>query len=135
MRLLRTVSTIAAVLALVLVAPSAASATSEPGASLNLNFSAPGVSLQVFTIQLTCHPTGGGDAAYIDADGICSDLTAINGDFNALPGYPFINCANYRGWAIRTWATGHWFGQPVHYDVLHANICEAKKATGRIFLG
>lgn len=55
------------------------------------------------------------------------------GRVEALPGYWFVNCEHYRGWAIRTTATGEWFGQPVSYDKLHANICEARRATGAVF--
>jgi hypothetical protein len=108
-------------------------ASAPPGATLNLAWSAPDVSRQVFAVTLTCFPAGGGEDAYMDADAACADLTRAGGDFSALPGSPFISCENYQGWSIRTTATGTWFGHPIHYDVLHANLCHARKATGSVF--
>jgi hypothetical protein len=92
------------------------------------------VSRQVFAVTLTCFPTGGGEDVYMDAEAACAAVARADGDFEALPGWWFVNCEGYRGWAIRTTATGHWFGQPIAYDELHANICEAKRATGAVFL-
>ena len=106
---------------------------SSPEGTLHLSWSAPEVSLQVFTATLTCSPNAG-TQEYHDADRACSDIAEAGGDFRALPGRPGLNCATYRGWKIRTTATGTWNGQPVSYDVLHKNICEARKATDQVFV-
>jgi hypothetical protein len=133
MRVLRVVSTIAVAVLLAAMAASPASAAVEPGAVLNLSWSAPAASNQVFTTTLTCHPTGGGEEWYMDAEAACGDLTVAGGDFEALPGRP-LGCEGVQGWAIRTTATGHWFGQSVNYDELHANWCEARKKLGWVFI-
>ena len=125
----------AAVLLATAVASPASASTSadEPGAVLTLSWSAPAASNQVFTTTLTCHPTGGGEEWYMDAEAACGDLTVAGGDFEALPGR-LLSCEGVQGWAIRTTATGHWFGQPVNYDELHANWCEARKKLGWVFI-
>ena len=115
-----------------LTAASAAETTSPQG-TLHLSWSAPEVSLQVFTATLTCSPNTSTEA-YHDADLACSDIAEAGGDFTALPGRPGLDCSTYRGWKIRTTATGTWNGQPVSYDVLHENICEARKATDQVFV-
>jgi len=133
MRPFRAASVLAvAVLLGLVLAPSPVRADG-PGATLHLTWSAPSVSQQVFTATLTCHPTGGGEESYMDAEAACADLTQAGGNPAALPGWWFVNCTGYQGWAIRTTATGTWFGQPVSYDVLHANVCLARKATGPVF--
>ncbi|GAA4729264.1 hypothetical protein GCM10023263_84620 [Phytohabitans rumicis] len=81
---------------------------------------------------MTCHPAGGGEEWYLDPVLACGDLTAAGGDFEALPGR-LLSCEGVQGWAIRTTAAGHWFGQAVSYDELHANWCEARKKLGWVF--
>jgi len=133
MRLLKTA--LAAAVALVaIVGPASAARADAPGATLYLTWSAPTVSYQVFSVTLTCFPSGGGEEAYFDADLACSAISAAGGDFTALPGWPFVGCTGYSGWAIRTTATGTWLGRSVAYDRTHANICEARRATGWVFL-
>jgi hypothetical protein len=118
-------------LALVAVpGPASAGPSAEPGASLVLTWSAPDVSRQVFTAHLTCAPDAS-DQAEHDASAACAQIATAGGDFTALPGFP-VDCSHYQGWRIRTTATGTWSGAPVRYDVLHANICEARKATGAV---
>ena len=107
--------------------------TSSPEGTLHLSWSAPEVSLQVFTATLTCSPNAS-TQDYHDADRACSDIAASGGNLKALPGRPGMNCTTYRGWKIRTTATGTWNGRPVSYDVLHKNICEARKATDQVFV-
>lgn len=132
MRILRTVLVLATIALLGLTAGSPASATEPaPGATLHLSWSA-GTSLQVYSMTLTCSPNGGGDETYSDVDRQCGELMAVNGNFAAL-GHPGQQCANYQGWTIRTMATGVWFGQPVHHDVVHANMCVARMDTGLVF--
>ncbi|WP_233624856.1 SSI family serine proteinase inhibitor [Actinoplanes sp. ATCC 53533] len=137
MRVLRVVSTfaVAVLLAAMAASPAAASASAfaEPGAVLNLSWSAPAASNQVFTTTLTCHPTGGGEEWYMDAEAACGDLTTAGGNFESLPGR-LLNCEGVQGWAIRTTASGHWFGQAVSYDESHANWCEARKKLGWVFI-
>jgi hypothetical protein len=134
MRVRRAVSMFAAAVLLASVVASPASATSGdgPGAVLTLSWSAPGASNQVFTTTLICHPDAGGDEWYLDPVLACGDLTAASGDVDALPGRR-LSCAGLRGWAIRTTVTGQWFGQPVSYDELHANWCEARRKLGWVF--
>jgi hypothetical protein len=91
------------------------------------------LSSQVFTATLTCSPNAS-TQEYHDADRACSDIAEAGGDFTALPGRPGLDCSTYRGWMIRTTATGTWNGQPVNYDVLHENICEVRKATDQVFV-
>lgn len=135
MRILRLITTFATAALLVLTGTSVAAATAtddEPGAVLQLAWSAGG-SNQVFTATLTCSPNTGLDNSYADPDLVCADIAQANGDFNALPGWAFVDCTGYQGWTIRTRATGNWFGTAVNYDVTHANICEARRATGWVF--
>src|SRR5215204_6941731 len=76
--------------------PSAAQA-SGPQGTLDLSWSAPEISLQVFTATLTCSPTAS-TQAYHDAELACSDIAEAGGDFTALPGRPGLDCSTYRGW-------------------------------------
>ena len=77
----------------------AASAASSPQGTLHLSWSAPEVSLQVFTATLTCSPNTSTEE-YHDADLACSDIAEAGGDFTALPGRPGLDCSTYRGWKI-----------------------------------
>ncbi|HEX6024324.1 MAG TPA: SSI family serine proteinase inhibitor [Solirubrobacter sp.] len=104
-----------------------------PVGTLHLTWSAPEVSKQVFSATLTCSPNASSEP-YHDADWACADIAAAGGDFRALPGRPGMDCSSYRGWKIRTTATGTWNGRKVNYDVLHANACEFKKATDQVFV-
>jgi hypothetical protein len=133
MRVLRVASAVAVAMLLAAAVASPAAAADEPGAVLNLSWSAPAASNQVFTTTLTCHPAGGGDEWYLDPVLACGDLTVAGGDFEALPGR-WLSCEGVQGWAIRTTASGHWFGQPVSYDELHANWCEAREKLGWVFI-
>ena len=134
MRVLRAVSTVAAavLLASAVASPASATATGGPGAVLHLSWSAPEASNQVFTTTLTCNPAGGGEEWYLDPELACGDLAAAGGDVDALPGR-LLSCGGVRGWAIRTTVTGHWLGQAVSYDEVHANWCEARKKLGWLF--
>jgi hypothetical protein len=112
---------------------SAAQGNSPQGQTVHLTWSAPEVSLQVFSATLTCSPNTS-TQDYHDVDRACADIAAAGGDFRALPGRPGMDCSKYRGWKIRTTATGTWNGRPVSYDVLHANACEWRKATDQVFV-
>jgi hypothetical protein len=133
MYILRALGAFAAAALLTLTCSSPAAASDSAGATLYLTWSAPTVSSQVSSVTLTCFPTGGGEDLYFDADAACAALTTANGNFAALTGW-WLDCTTYRGWPIRTTATGTWSGRSVNYDVLHANICEARKATGPVFV-
>ncbi|GLI03479.1 SSI family serine proteinase inhibitor [Phytohabitans aurantiacus] len=133
MHVRRLASTFAAAMFLAAAVASPAAAADEPGAVLDLSWSAPAASNQVFTTTLTCHPAGGGEEWYLDPVLACGDLTAAGGDFEALPGR-LLSCEGVQGAAIRTTASGHWFGQPVSYDELHANWCEVRKKLGWVFI-
>jgi hypothetical protein len=112
---------------------SPAATTDEPGAVLTLSWSAPAASNQVFTTTLTCDPAGGGEEWYLDPVLACGDLAVADGDIDALPGR-LLSCEGVQGWAIRTTVTGHWYGEPVAYDELHANWCEVRKKLGWLFI-
>jgi hypothetical protein len=115
------------------VSPASASPSADgPGAVLTLSWSAPAASNQIFTTTLTCDPAGGGEEWYLDPVLACGDLTAAGGDLESLPGRP-LSCQGVVGWAIRTTVTGHWFGDPVNYDELHANWCVARAKLGWVF--
>jgi hypothetical protein len=133
MRILTTAGAMvaAALLAFTPTSPVSAADGGSP-ASLTLSWSAPTVSNQVSTATLNCLPASGG-GGYMDIEAACADAAAANGDLTALRGWPFVSCAGYRGWPIRTTATGTWLGRSVTYDVVHANVCEARKATGWLF--
>ena len=134
MRLLKTALALAVAAVAVVVPAASAQATATPGGSLHLSWSAPGWSNQVFSVWLNCFPTGGGDESYMDADLACTDIDSAGGDLEALPGWWFVSCGSYQGPAIRTTATGTWFGETVSYDETHANMCETRRATGWVFL-
>jgi len=87
------------------------------------------MSSQVFTTRLTCHPAGGGDEWYLDPDLACGDLAAAGGSFAALPGRR-LSCEQVPRRPVQFTATGHWFGQPVRYEEVHTNWCEARKKLG-----
>jgi hypothetical protein len=133
-RVLRAAGTFVAVavLASAVAAPAAASTSGGPGAVLTLSWSASSAPNQVFTTTLTCHPAGGGEEWYLDPVLACDDLTAAGGNFEALPGRA-LSCVGVPSRAIRTSASGRWFGQPVRYEAVHANWCEARKKLGWVF--
>jgi hypothetical protein len=121
---------VAVLAALVLPAP-AQGDSGDPGASLVLTVSAVG-SHQVYTAHITCHPTSGPDHKHYFLDEACTHLTQAGGDFEALPGLPWLGCDSH-GPARHTTATGHWFGQPVDYDKVHPSLCDMLKDTGNVF--
>jgi len=133
MRILRIISIFVAAAGLVLAGTSVASADGEPEAVLHLTWSAPEVSLQVFSATVTCSPDSGLEEQYMDPGPVCAEIAQANGDFDALPGWQFVDCTGYSGWKIRTTATGYAFGKTVNYDKLWPNICEARRGTGWVF--
>src|SRR5882757_5431821 len=136
MRVLRTARKLAvvALLAAAFSTPVAvAQASDEPGAALELTWITPQVNNQTYTTHITCFPSGGGDEFYLDPEVSCALIAQANGNFAALPGYPFLDCKTWPGTPVRTIATGRWLGQPVRYDVVHPSFCEAKKALGPVY--
>jgi hypothetical protein len=131
MRVLRAAGTFAAaaVLAAAVASPASADAAGGPGAVLTLSWSSPSMSSQVFTTRLACQPAGGGDEWYLDPDLACGDLAVAGGNFEALPGRG-LSCERVPSRPVQFTATGHWFGQPVRYEEVHANWCEARKKLG-----
>ncbi|MGW3468931.1 SSI family serine proteinase inhibitor [Saccharopolyspora sp. NPDC000995] len=114
--------------AVVLVPGLAAAASGEDAEQSTLKLTVT-ESQESRTVTLNCDPASGDHPR---ASVACDELHQVEGKFERLdPGQPK-NCTKESRQTTAS-AEGTWRGQPVGYQVLLANPCELKAATGSVF--
>ncbi|MBO3739512.1 SSI family serine proteinase inhibitor [Actinoplanes flavus] len=80
------------------------------------------------TALLRCGTDGG---SHRSAAAACRDLSAVDGDFAALPDVPGMCTREYR--PVLATAVGFWSGRMTSYRAVFGNNCLLLRATGSVF--
>ncbi|MEV0088618.1 SSI family serine proteinase inhibitor [Saccharopolyspora sp. NPDC050642] len=119
---------VSVVFAAAVLVPGVASATSDGAGQSTLKLTVT-ESQKSRTVTLTCDPARGEHPRATDA---CTELQRVDGKFERLDlGEPKSCTKESR--PVNASAEGTWRGQPVGYQVLLANPCALKAATGSVF--
>ncbi|MEU5848238.1 SSI family serine proteinase inhibitor [Saccharopolyspora shandongensis] len=119
---------VSVVFAAAVLVPGVASATSDAAEQSTLKLTVT-ESQKTRTVTLTCDPARGEHPRASDA---CAELQRVDGKFERLNQGEPKSCTK-ESRQVNASAEGTWRGQPVGYQVMLANPCTLKAATGSVF--
>ncbi|MFB7917273.1 SSI family serine proteinase inhibitor [Streptomyces sp. NPDC056061] len=126
----RTVLAAATLLTLAAATPAAAERPGEPGPESRLRLTVSGGDhTWIRGVELVCPPAP--DTHHPHAAAACADLSAADGDLDALPGDPHLCTKEFA--PVTAAATGTWRGRPVAWHRTFPNACEMDARTGPVF--